>query len=152
MHPAQAPLIPAVVQALPASLGLSTNLNLGQVRGLQERRETDTAQREWTIYAFHLEILSPDGTPLPPMPIEMRGRRFRGSLNEGDRVEVRGRAARGKPLRIHRLRNLTTGGIFKANADPLPIRFVYGPSAIIGWGLFILICGGFLYLLVSCNP
>jgi hypothetical protein len=83
------------------------------------------------------------GNRLPPVPVQMRGLRFNGTINEGDRVEIDQRWRRGEMLCPSRVRDLTTG---------VTVRSVVGPGyrfgVVFGWLIFLLIIAALLGLLV----
>ena len=63
----------------------------GEVRGFKERMERNNQQAtpssDETIWTFRLERYQ-DGRQLLPIPVEMRGHRFTGFINEGDTVRL----------------------------------------------------------------
>lgn len=65
---------------------------------------------------FRIERHDDEGRTLTPVPVEMRGRSLDGVLNEGDWVEVHGDAEPGETLRPAEVRNVTTGGTFRARS------------------------------------
>lgn len=90
-----------------------TNLS-GRVRGFATRQEDrrgffHQGQQE-QVWGFRLERYR-EGRRLPPIPVEMRGRSFSGSINDGDLIEFRGtwRDGQDSPLRPRRVYNRTSG-------------------------------------------
>jgi hypothetical protein len=83
---------------------------VGAARGFQARTETNGNDRRTSIvWTFRLQRFDEtSGNELPPVPVEMRGRHFKGFINEGDRVEVHGRLKAGHVVRAKRVHNLTT--------------------------------------------
>jgi hypothetical protein len=81
----------------------------GAVSGLQQRMEY-SYRRPMAVWDFRLDRWSAAGEPMPPVPVEMRGRKFIGSVSNGDWVEVHARSQGGKTLQVKRLHNLTSGG------------------------------------------
>lgn len=86
----------------------------GYVRGFQSRSETHPQPfkkqpRTWTIWTFRVERLDEHGRRLELAPVELRGLRFDGVINEGDEVEVRRERLGDATLRPRSLRNVTTG-------------------------------------------
>jgi hypothetical protein len=85
---------------------------LGVARGVRERTDqrgigqSQAAEQVWT---FRVERHDQEGRVLPPIPVEMRGLSFHGSINEGDWVEIPVKWAPGTMLHPRRLRNRTTG-------------------------------------------
>lgn len=79
----------------------------GNVSGFRPR--TEQAGRGYvTIWDFRIERFDPQGRPLPRVPVEMRGTRFDGAINEGDLVEVDGEWREGQTLHTGHVKNLTT--------------------------------------------
>jgi len=88
---------------------------VGEVRGFQSRTESPGPQYPTKIiWTFRVERFDTAGNRLPPVPVEMRSKSFKGFINEGDRVEVPGKWREGQIARPKTLRNLTTGAIVKA--------------------------------------
>ncbi len=85
----------------------------GEVRGLQTRQEVDMPGRTITVWSFRLERYDKNGNRLSPVPVEMRARRFRGSISDGDWLEMRGRLRFGGTLSATRAWNRTTGARVK---------------------------------------
>jgi hypothetical protein len=65
-----------------------------------------------TIYNFRLRVVDREGTEKELLGVEIRGLGFKGSLNNGDWVEIERSAQKrpGEAITTHKLRNLTTGG------------------------------------------
>jgi hypothetical protein len=80
----------------------------GVVRDFRERADQIAGPNEY-VGTFRVERHDPERGALSPVCIEVRGRSFRGSIVEGDWVEVPGRWQEGKVLHPRRVRNLTTG-------------------------------------------
>lgn len=76
---------------------------------------TNNAERVWS---FRIERYDPSGDRLAPVPVEMRGTSFSGTVSNGDEVRVNGRWSQGT-LRIHELDNLTTGAKIHSNSHPV---------------------------------
>jgi len=89
------------------------NQALGKVSGLSARFE-HPRRKTITVWNFRLERVDLDGAPLPRIPVEMRAQQMVGSINNGDLVEVEQRWRPGQLLRVHRVRNLTTGTYVQA--------------------------------------
>ena len=81
----------------------------GVVSGLQQRMEY-SYRRPMTVWDFRLDRWSATKEPMAPVPVEMRGRKFIGSVSNGDWVEIHTRWREGKTLHVKRLHNLTSGG------------------------------------------
>jgi hypothetical protein len=80
---------------------------VGEVRGLQSRSETEL-DRPRIVWTFRLERYDASGNRLRPVPVEIKGFEFYGSINEGDLVEVEGDATSGT-LEVRELYDHTTG-------------------------------------------
>jgi len=70
---------------------------------------------------FRLQRYDKTGSPLPPLPVEMRGR-FKGNILPQDRVEVYGKWSR-RTFLARRIRNLSTG-LMVVKASSMGPRFV----------------------------
>jgi hypothetical protein len=90
---------------------------VGEVRGFQNRSESSGPQHQTIVWTFRVERFDPSGNRLPPVPVEMRSKSFRGFINEGDRVGVSARWREGDTLRVRKLRNLSTGAMVVARAS-----------------------------------
>jgi hypothetical protein len=81
----------------------------GRVRGLRHRIEDyGEDSPTYTVWTFRLDRHDSAGNSLRPVPVQMRGAAFDGSLDEGDVVRVAGRWKDGT-LHGERIDNLTTG-------------------------------------------
>jgi hypothetical protein len=98
----------------------------GRVSGFQSRRETKT-QTYWPggapgqpqiphtrrikliAWTFRVQVSGERDERLAPITIEMKGRRFRGTVSDGDEIHINRRPKRSTPLRINKLDNLTHG-------------------------------------------
>lgn len=103
--------------AVPGTGRAGSRWPTGVVRALRERTE----QRGWGhqmsqthVVTFRVERFDPAGRQLTPIPVEMRGKRFYGSLSDGDWVQVRSRWRPGRHLTVRKVRNLTVSGTFRA--------------------------------------
>ncbi len=86
----------------------------GRVSGMQQRGEA-ALRTSWAVWDFRLERIDANGKPLPRVPVEMRGRRFEGSIANGDLVEIDGaRWTPGQVLHTRQVRNATTGVTVRA--------------------------------------
>ncbi|MHC0430871.1 tetratricopeptide repeat protein [Streptomyces sp. O3] len=61
---------------------------VGQITCLQQRQEPRLRKTPLTVITFRVEQRSDDGTKLPLVPVELRGEKHKGSLSNGDWVEV----------------------------------------------------------------
>ncbi len=77
----------------------------GIARAFEQRGDRDSAK---TVMSFRVERHDGQGNRLPPVPVELRGVTFSGSLTDGDEVSVSGKWKHGV-LRVRRVSNLTTG-------------------------------------------
>jgi hypothetical protein len=81
----------------------------GKVKGFTSRAEkpwwSNDTITEWTfsLIRFNDEL----GKPLPPIPVEMRGKSFDGFINEEDTVVVKGNWEIGRMLETTKLYNKT---------------------------------------------
>jgi hypothetical protein len=87
----------------------------GEVRGFRERIEQKGSNRHGTlapdtIWTFRVERYQ-DGVRLSPIPVEMRGNRFNGFINEGDTVEVLDSWREGETLQTNKIFNVTNQSI-----------------------------------------
>jgi hypothetical protein len=122
------------VQSAPRPVGDSRS---GVVTGLQQRQEM-VRRTYWQVWNFRLERRDATGTVLPPVPVEVRARSFRGQIANGDLLEIPSRA---KP---RQLRNLTTGVTVKARGKPHPVA--NGFAVTIGLLVFAIVM---IYVLSS---
>jgi hypothetical protein len=100
-----------------AAVGSATS---GVVTGMQQRQEV-FGRTYFTVWSFRLERTDSAGHPMTPIPVEMRGRRFKGSVNNGDLVDVRHRPPSGKLVQTRRVRNLTLGTDVRTKGRRHPI-------------------------------
>jgi hypothetical protein len=84
----------------------------GVVRDLQQRDEV-AVNEKMKVWSFRIERHDASGNRLAPVPVEMWGLSFSGSVSNGDDVRVEGRW-RGGTLRVEDLDNLTTGAEVRA--------------------------------------
>jgi hypothetical protein len=78
-----------------------------------------TRRIELTVWSFWVEPSSSDGERLGPIAVEMTGRKFKGTVTDGDEVRIDRRPRKGKKLRLNKLENLTTAGTVRAKGGPL---------------------------------
>jgi len=82
----------------------------GVARDVRQRTESEKPNVVPTqVWTFRIERYDEQGRALPPVPVEMRGKSFRGALVDGDWVHVGARWHPGRTLHPHRVLNLTTG-------------------------------------------
>jgi len=81
-------------------------------------------QETITVWTFRIERVDPKGNPLPPIPVQMKARKFDGFVRNGDKVRIEARSWRpGQILEPKSFYNETTqsvvsrkGGCFIATA------------------------------------
>jgi hypothetical protein len=66
------------------------------------------------IWDFRLERTDERGQPLPRLSVEMRGSSFRGSIANGDVIEVDAPASPGQLIQPSKVRNVTAGTVVTA--------------------------------------
>jgi hypothetical protein len=93
----------------------------GTIRGFREREEEDRRYRpdplmpkRLSIWTFVVDRYDEAGNRLTPVPVEMRGHKFNGVVDEGDTVEIDAKWKEGQTLLVKTLRNKTTGGVVEA--------------------------------------
>jgi hypothetical protein len=80
----------------------------GKVNGLMTKSETTPNGRSRMIWTFRiLRFDEKLGSPLPKIPVEMKGLSFEGFINDEDTVRVKGKWKEGKVLEITKLFNVT---------------------------------------------
>jgi hypothetical protein len=80
----------------------------GVARGCQLRQETGDRSTTWQVLTFRLDRFDAAGRPLTSVPVQMRGRRLKGYVNDGEWIEIQGTWKDGALLEPRRVRNLTT--------------------------------------------
>lgn len=108
---------PSVEAAAPGRPGLVHGRGaqlVGTVRDLRHR-ERDDAGTAMTVLDFRIERHDASGNRLAPVPVQMRGMSFSGSVNNGDDVRVDKGKWRHGTLRVEALGNLTTGASVRSN-------------------------------------
>ncbi|MBU7028527.1 MAG: hypothetical protein HXS48_16455 [Theionarchaea archaeon] len=124
----------------------------GEARGIQSRQEADLSGTSWTVLSFVLERYDKNGNRLTPVPVEMRGRSFKGFLNEGDWVEVHGTLKKGKTLRVSQVYNKTTESTVKAKGESAAVKAGSAVITIIALAIIIpivLFVLAFIWSLIS---
>ena len=108
----------------------------GVVSGLQQRFEP-TRAGQVVVWNFRLERHDAAGKPMPRVAVEMRGRRFSGSINNGDIVELDGSPNRDGLVCVWWVRNRTSN--VRVTVDPgWPLRWA---PLVVGTVLVILFLG-----------
>ena len=125
---------------------------VGEARGVKERSEQTSDQKNVIIRTFHIERYNNAGNRSTPVPVEMRGKSHKGLIREGDQIEVRGKWGEGQVIRVSKVYNKTTQSQVKAKkaaSSPLHIKI----GDFIGWTLWYLIMGvilvGLFFLIKS---
>jgi hypothetical protein len=85
----------------------------GVVRDLRHR-DHDDAGMPMTVVDFRIERHDASGNRLAPVPVQMRGQSFSGSVNNGDEIRVNKAEWRHGTLRVTALHNLSTGASVRA--------------------------------------
>lgn len=116
---------------------------MGVVRGFTSRQEP-WGEGHRDIWQFRVERFDADGNKLVPIPVEMRGLSYRGSVSNGDEVRVHGRWRDGT-LQVENVTNLSTSAQVRAKSykglQTLATVFVI----IIG----LIVVGGIVSLVIS---
>ncbi|MEU1627786.1 hypothetical protein ABZ746_21120 [Streptomyces sp. NPDC020096] len=111
----------------------------GQVRGVQSRSEQRGESDYEAVWTFRVERYDEAGNRVMLTPVEMRGRKFEGAINDGDWVQARGRMRAGT-LRVKEVENLTTGAVVRAMGIPRAaiVFMVLAFIAWIAWMAFVM--------------
>ncbi len=112
----------------------------GRVSGMQQRAEV-ALRTSWAVWDFRLERTAADGKPLPRVPVEMRGRRFEGSITNGDVIEIDADWTQGKILHTRQVRNGTTGVTVKARGLSRGQWIAINAITLIVTALILLVVG-----------
>jgi hypothetical protein len=124
----------------------------GIVRHFQQRTETTIRRRQLTIWTFRLERYDQRGNPLPPIPVQMRARRFEGSVNDGDKVTLKGSWSVGQTIDTKRVYNVSIDSAVTAHMTDKIHPIVLGglvTFAAILIVLFIVIALSSIHLITS---
>jgi len=101
------------------SYGGGTGRASSNIVGEVQRLRRDTEQKmnpftnqgsrmeTWKVWSFLVVVYDNFGNPLQQVPVQMRGRKIDGELNDGDTVEVPGRWTPGKILEVNSVYNQT---------------------------------------------
>ena len=92
----------------------SGNRIIGDVREFRPRNQRE-GQLNMEIWSFRVERYDASGNRLQPVPVEMRGERFDGSISEGDWVELPGEWKPGQVVHPDQVKNLTTGATVRGS-------------------------------------
>ena len=110
------------------------NRLVGEARAFQSRNE-QVAFVNVTVWSFRVDRFDcRSGNRLPPVPVEMRGLRFDGSISEGDHIEVYVRSEGRQTVAARWVKNLSTGTLVEARelADRLPVVVFGAGSLLVG--------------------
>src|SRR5262249_51822398 len=91
----------------------------GSARAIQQHSEQDANASDvsWSVWTFRIERYDEvTGEHLPPLPVQVRGKSFDGSINEDDEVEVSTESIIDGTVHTTWVRNLTTHSLFKVKA------------------------------------
>ncbi|MGW4043145.1 hypothetical protein [Streptomyces sp. NPDC004721] len=122
----------------PTAVAGGTTFAEGQVRAVQVRSENRGENQTKEIWTFRIERYDSEGNRILLVPVEMRGRTFEGSINDGDWVRARGRVRSGT-LRVSRLENLSTGASVLAKGLPraAKVSIAFFILFMLGWFGFL---------------
>jgi hypothetical protein len=115
----------------------------GVVRDLQRWRATEE-QGAPSVWNFRLERHDARGDQLPPVPVEMRGYSFSGTVSVGDEVSVQGQWRDGT-LSVEELYNVTTSAQVRAKS----YRALRNAMMIVVGIVFLVIVVAILSQLIS---
>ncbi len=118
---------------------------VGEARQIQQMHHND-ALGAVTVLRFRVDRFDGDGNRLPPVPVELTGKFIKGSLQEGDWVEVTGRRRREATFRPKRIRNLTTGERVGGKR-----RLGAAIGMAIWWTLFLAFICGIVALVIAAS-
>jgi hypothetical protein len=93
----------------------------------------------FTVWSFRVDRYDKSGNRLPPVPVEMKGLQFDGSLSEGDWVEVPGAWKPGEVMKPTRFNNLTTGATIKSKTP-----FLFKISQVIAFVIALVVIAIFI--------
>jgi tetratricopeptide (TPR) repeat protein len=92
---------------------------VGQARKINRRSERNPwlNNSQIVIWNLRIERIDESGHPLPPVPVELRGKNIVGDLTDGDCVEIPGSWRPGSSSRLSTLQNRTTGDVISVKSE-----------------------------------
>jgi hypothetical protein len=121
------------------------NRIIGEVREFRPRNQRE-GQLSMEIWSFRVERYDASGNRLQPVPVEMKGERFDGSISEGDWVELPGHWKPGEVAHPDQVNNLTTGATVRGS-----VTTSSKIGVTCGWiifAVFLLAAGSFLLWII----
>jgi len=144
-------ITPAVSRSTQTELPTFGETSMGQAKGwirgkvsAYQTRFEGSAHGQIFIWNFRLVVED----SRPPLPVEMRGLTFSGTISNGDIVEVPKKASNGGMIKTDRLRNISAGGsdvtcYYPYEAHSNQRSWVWG-GRLVGWTFLIIFVGIFL--------
>ena len=120
---------------------------IGYVKNIKERSEKKGINDTLTIMTFHVERFDQQGNRIAPIPVEMKGMSFSGSINEGDHVGIDTHFREGKILQVKKLHNLTNKSLVLTKGTTMP--FYLRIANAMGWLLWFIIMIGIFALIFA---
>jgi hypothetical protein len=116
----------------------------GIARSVQRRQDAPSG---WSSYqsqvlTLRIERYDSSGNRLQPVPVELRGTEIRGTVVDGDIVQVRGKVIAGAILSVKKLDNRTSGTVVVAHTTSADAFVSLWNKAFIG--CFVVILAGAL--------
>lgn len=102
-----------------AAFVADTRAYVGVARAVQLRTEP-RGQTTLQVLSFRLDRFDDEGRPLQSIRVEMRGVSLRGSVSDGETVEVPGGSRAGQLLKARRIQNVSTGSPVLATSSIWP--------------------------------
>jgi hypothetical protein len=112
----------------------------GIVKGFQQRSEIERFyNKHKVVWSFRIDCYD-NGKLINTIPVQMVGERFKGSINDGDDVEVF-RWRKGTVLETDRIKNWTTGIEVRSSSGSV--------LQALGWLIFLLGIGFIIFLMAT---